>query len=370
MYSRSDHALPDVTVPNPPSDTVSSLNYSPTSDILVACSWDGSVYIYAPSTPGSLENMVLKTSFPNTNSSPVLCSCFSNDGVVLFTGSADGVVRAIDMSSGSFSEIGAHETAVSAMAYTVSNYLVTGGWDKKVKFWDTKQQPMLIKEETLNERVYAIDSKGESVVACLAKNEIVTFNAYNFARVLTPTADSYGSGSFMENKYGMSSSVGMRYGGSSQDSKYVTKLAWQIRSVSCSNDGVIVLLGSLDSKIDMIAVKQVKSADVSNFYTFRSHKTEAALYPINKVLFHPVYQNSFLTCGGDGMYNLWNRESRKRKKTGGPGAGNPITAAAFDKTGRYLAYAVGYDWSKGYIPQINIPVEIKIALISESDHQS
>jgi len=32
-----------------------------------------------------------------------------------------------------------------------------------------------------------------------------------------------------------------------------------------------------------------------------------------------------------------------------------------------MAYAVGYDWSKGYMPEIDVPVEIRIVPIQETD---
>ncbi|OAG32594.1 mRNA export factor [Nematocida displodere] len=367
MYAR-EPSIPDTIVPQPPTDTVSSLLYSPNSDILAACSWDGSVYIYAPRNPSSHESMSLKTSIPNMNASPILCSCFSNDGALLFTGSADGKIRVIDMTTGNPTEFIGHDSAVSCMAFTSTQLLVTGGWDKKLKFWNPQSMQAPVKEHLLEEKVHAMDAKGSVVVACLTRNLMAIFDAYTLEKKPPAATNTYGSSSFIGSKYGRSSTMGMGYGASSMN-KFATKLTWQIRSIACNSTGSFALLGAIDARADIIAIQNTDSHSQSDFYVFKCHKQDKELYPVNKVLIHPVYQTTMATFGGDGMYNLWRRPDRYRLKFGGPGNGQSITTAAFDTTGRYLAYATGYDWSKGYLPQISIPVEIRIVPISEKYHQ-
>lgn len=372
MFTTRESNLPEIVVPQPPADTVSSLLYSPATDgLLSACSWDGSVYLYATDGSGLQESLQLKTSIPNANSSPVLCSCFSPDGAMLFTGSADGNIRIIDMNTGGQVDFPGHEAGISCMAYTTSGYLVTGGWDKKVKFWNAKQYDSnpLVKEYTMDEKVYAMDSKDSVLVVCLGKNILVSFEVHNLTKLHLPSSASTVYNSYGQNKYGdRNSGVNSSYGSNTANSKYLTKLTWQIRTLACMYDGKCAALGGLDGRVDIVAVQETKEQSLQNFFVFKCHREEPLAYPINKLLYHPLYQNVILTCGGDGTYKLWNTHTRTKVKTGGPGGEKSITAAAFDSGGKHCAYSVGYDWSKGYLAQINVPVEIRIAPIPDQSH--
>jgi len=62
--------------------------------------------------------------------------------------------------------------------------------------------------------------------------------------------------------------------------------------------------------------------------------------------YHPVY-GTFVTGGSDGTMSVWDAVARARTKTFAS-AGGPITATAFNRDGKLLAYAVSYDWNKGY----------------------
>lgn len=45
--------------------------------------------------------------------------------------------------------------------------------------------------------------------------------------------------------------------------------------------------------------------------------------------------------------HTWDKDTKHRIKAFPPAEG-PISAAAFNRNGRTLAYAVSYDWSKGF----------------------
>jgi mRNA export factor len=57
------------------------------------------------------------------------------------------------------------------------------------------------------------------------------------------------------------------------------------------------------------------------------------------------------------MFNIWDMASKNRLKAS-PSVGGPITATAWNNNGSRWAYAVGYDWSKGYA--FNKGVENKV----------
>ncbi|KAI5133087.1 mRNA export factor [Nematocida ausubeli] len=367
MQGNKEVLLSDFLVQQPPTDSISSIKYSPVSDILTACSWDGSVYIYMPSNQNVHESMALKTSIPNPNGSPILCSCFSSDGMYLFTGSADGAVRVIDMGTGNLTTLGRHSLGVSAMVFTCARTLVTGSWDKTVKVWDINNPQAQPKELLMEDKVYAMDSK-MNTIAILLSNTIVSYDAYTLEKVQVPTNSAY------QNKLRPSTPMG--YGTIQTATKYQLKSQWQLRSISCSNDGQDAIVGTTGSKAEIVAVRPGNSLSTM-YYSFRCKQTttDRNAYPINSVHYHPAFPMTLLTAGTDGVVMLWNRQAKCRVAIGGPGASSVssvidkcITATAFNNTGRYLAVAVGYDWSQGFKSQISTPVEIRILMIPEEIH--
>lgn len=71
------------------------------------------------------------------------------------------------------------------------------------------------------------------------------------------------------------------------------------------------------------------------------------VYAVNAVAFSPAHKDLLVTGGSDGTLNIWDVVKRARMRNF-PKAAGPVTAASFTRDGMALAYAVGYDWSKGY----------------------
>jgi mRNA export factor len=53
-----------------------------------------------------------------------------------------------------------------------------------------------------------------------------------------------------------------------------------------------------------------------------------------------------VTAGADGSFSIWDKDRRSRYKEVKTGP-TPITATLWNPQGDLLAYAKGYDWSKG-----------------------
>ena len=70
------------------------------------------------------------------------------------------------------------------------------------------------------------------------------------------------------------------------------------------------------------------------------------VYSVNAISFHPVH-GTFCTAGSDGTFHFWDKDAKHRLK-GYPVVGGAISATAFSRQGDIFAYAVSYDWSKGY----------------------
>lgn len=86
-------------------------------------------------------------------------------------------------------------------------------------------------------------------------------------------------------------------------------------------------------------------------FSFKCHRDPPAnnitnVYSVNDISVHPVH-GTFSTAGSDGTFHFWDKDAKHRLK-GYPTVGGTISSTAFNKTGNIFAYAVSYDWSKGY----------------------
>ena len=56
---------------------------------------------------------------------------------------------------------------------------------------------------------------------------------------------------------------------------------------------------------------------------------------------------TFVTAGSDGAFNFWDKDSKQRLKAMLKST-QPIPCSAYNKDGTIYAYAISYDWSRGY----------------------
>ncbi|KAB5570831.1 WD40-repeat-containing domain protein [Coniochaeta sp. 2T2.1] len=91
------------------------------------------------------------------------------------------------------------------------------------------------------------------------------------------------------------------------------------------------------------------------------------IYSVNAVAVHPTVKGCVATAGSDGSYRFWNAELSTHNRSYSD-VGSPITACAFDCTGLWFAYAVGYDWAKGcYHNEASIPTRLVLHRVSKDD---
>lgn len=108
-----------------------------------------------------------------------------------------------------------HQAAVRCLRFApTSNLVVTGSWDRTIACWDTRS-PTPAGGFNLDERVYAMDVKGDACVAISASNSIHVFD--------------------------------MRAG--AQVSKLPSPLQYQLRCVSIFQDVSGFCIGSIDGRV-------------------------------------------------------------------------------------------------------------------------
>ncbi|RLV96592.1 Nucleoporin GLE2 [Spathaspora sp. JA1] len=319
--------LNDITINNPPTDTITDLSFSPQQDLLTISSWDKKVRIYEiDSNSGNNQGKAMID-----HDAPVFSSRFSPDGTKVVTGGGDGQVKLYDLTSGTTQQIGQHENVVKSVRFvecgpTNTPVVVSGSWDKTLRYWDMRS-PNPVTTIQLPERVYCMDSSQKLLVVASADRHISVVDLNNPQQIFK---------------------------------SYQSPLKWQTRTVSCYPQANGFAIGSIEGRC---AIQYINEPEQKKFgFSFKCHRksgttsttttrttsssSESQAYSVNAISFHPVY-GTFSTGGSDGTFCFWDKDAKQRLKSF-PNLPGAITATAFNKTGNIFAYAVSYDWSMGY----------------------
>ncbi|KAF4339776.1 poly(A)+ RNA export [Fusarium beomiforme] len=318
----------DVALSDPPTDTISDLSFSPAPngpDFLAISSWDNKVRIYEIAANGQSQGR-----HAYEHSQPVLNCDFSKDGTKVASAGADKNVKVCDLASQQDIVIGTHDQPVRTCRFFLSEgnpMVVSGSWDKTIKYWDLRQQGPAATVQC-QERVYTMDVRDNLCVVGTADryiNVIDLKNPTKFYKTLQ------------------------------------SPLKWQTRVVSCFTDSAGFAIGSIEGRC---AIQYVEDKDSSSNFSFKCHRDPPAnsvtnVYAVNDISFHPVH-GTFSTAGSDGTFHFWDKDAKHRLK-GYPNVGGSITATTFNKNGSIFAYAVGYDWAKGYQHNTqNYPIKVML----------
>lgn len=244
------------------------------------------------------------------------------DGQKVFGASADKSARMLDLASNSTTatQVAAHDQPIRAVqAFTAggNTMLATGGWDKMVKYWDLRQQQPVAQIEC-RDRVYSMDRQQDMLVIGTAERWIHVVN------LTQPTAFH----------------------------KVIqSPLKWQTRVVTIFNPNPTgFAIGSIEGRC---AIQYVDDKDASNNFSFKCHRQQSPtdrnmsnVFAVNAISFHPEH-GTFSTAGSDGTFHFWDKDAKHRLK-GYPEVGGTISSTDFNRSGNIFAYAVSYDWSKGY----------------------
>jgi mRNA export factor len=150
MVSKPDPTfyLVDDSIP----DTISSLKWSPNSNMLAASSWDGKVYLW--DIKPNYYNTLSPQPMMNTDLvDPVLQISWYHDGSIIFAGCIDGSVKYWDLPQNKIVNLGQLQNAAAQVHWCETmNLLFILSWDKKITVVDCKQ-PNSVCTKTLNYKV-------------------------------------------------------------------------------------------------------------------------------------------------------------------------------------------------------------------------
>ncbi|CAO3667879.1 unnamed protein product [Rhizopus microsporus] len=296
---------PDFEVVSPPTDSISSLAFSPQADILAAASWDSAVRLYEVQPTG---NTVPKASY--NHEGPVLCVDWSKDGTAVVSGGTDKAARMYNIVTGQSTQVAAHDEPIKAVKFLdgQANILATGSWDKTIKYWDTRS-PTPVGTVQLPERLYSMDTKNGLLVAATADRHVLVFNLSNPTTIYKKT---------------------------------ISPLKWQSRAVSCFIDGKGYAIGSIEGRL---GIQYIDEAESAKNFSFKCHRDETKnVYSVNSIAFHPV-SGTFATTGADGTVTFWDKDSKQRLSSL-PRQNNTIACGAYNRNGTIFAYGISYDWTK------------------------
>lgn len=295
-----------------PDDTISEISFHPNMPLIAVSSWDKTIRFY------SIENGLLQKLVVNTDE-PLLCLSFDKTGSSLFAGSVNGKVFKYDLNCNKTINLPLHESGVKGIRF-YNNLLITGSWDKTIKFHDI-QSGSLTNTIDLDNKLYCMDLKSDLLAYAISGNRLCSMNMTNFYK-----------------------------------KNHVSRLTWQIRSISCSNDNNSFAIGGIEGRVECINV----NASYKN-YAFKAHRSGNSAYSVNVVSVHPFKDSLVATGGSDGQICINDKENKIRLY--GENVTYPVTAGCFNQNGTYLAYGIGEDWSKG-LPETKIPTELRIMDVS------
>jgi mRNA export factor len=305
-----------IDLQNPPADTVSEMAFSPLHNLMATSSWDSSIRIYDPTNPYSASNNTV-----TNTAKPLLTCCFSTEvPSQAFAGAADGSLHMLDLQTSQLSSFQAHNEGVKAVRF-YQNMLVSGSWDKTVKFWDIRTGKPVFSLD-LPGKVYAMDLESNMLALSLSDNNVVTYNLTDI----------------------------------NQKKMHTSKLNWMVRSLACSSDNETFALGGIEGKCEIININSPVKRMV-----FRCHRIDNRVYSVNSVSFFPNNANILATAGGDGSLLFFDSQSRLKVYT--HKENDAITCAKFTPNGAFYAYATGHDWSTGYTSTYK-PVNLKVVQVS------
>jgi mRNA export factor len=205
-------------------------------------------------------------------------------------------------------QIGAHTAAVKSVGFLkATNLIVSGGFDKKLNFWDTRS-PNPVGSFDLPERCYDIDVKDNLMVVATAERHVLIYDVSGQPR---------------------------------EHMRKVSPLKYQTRCVSCFPDMSGFAIGSIEGRV---GIQYNSKANESKNFSFKCHRQNQDAYSVNALAFHPA--GIFATVGSDGVVTFWDKDNKQKLK-GFPSIGNTIPCASFNAQGNLFAYAKSYDWSQG-----------------------
>ena len=335
-----DHLIPVLI-----DDTIQTLKFFPSKDInyIASGGWDSKLRLFEvnyqtsfQSSSSDLVNISSEQKETCKHNSPILSLSWKGTSGALFTGCIDGSINYVDCQKNIFTKLGEHQYGCKEVLYLENQeLLISGGWDGALKLWDLRSQNP-VKTYQFYNKIYSMSYAKNLFVVSMSENAMAYFDL-----------DKLRQGSF------------------EPELIYSSHIKSHIKKVLVLNQGNCYLEGSSEGRIAVKYISLYSKPSIvgndnygiqsSKDFAFKCHRHVKKIgndnivyvYPINDMSVNPEY-GSVVSVGGDGSYSIWDIDNKSKvhdrenceDKT-------PLTATDINKDGKLLAYASGYDWSKG-----------------------
>ncbi|WPH04499.1 putative nuclear pore complex subunit [Acrodontium crateriforme] len=322
-----------------PSDSISSLAFSPSGTKLVVASWDSSITIYTRSseseTPFALESTY-------ETRAPVLDVCLGKDDNSLYCVGLDGDVR--DMSQavtgGEERVLSSHSKESNKVVYSKNhNLILSTSWDGSMHAHNVDNGAFI--RIQLPAKPFALAVTAERVVVAMAERKVSVYDLGGISALISRSASSDPNQAF--------TSVPVWQ-------ERESSLKFMTRAIACMPNNKGFAVSSIEGRV---GVEWFDPEAQKDMYAFKCHRqtTKARLqgqdteeeidvvYPVNALAFHPVH-GTFATGGGDGVVALWDANTKRRVRQY-PKLGASVAAVDFSNDGKFLAIAVSPGFEDG-----------------------
>lgn len=339
----------DVEVAPSCMDKINTLAFHPHKPILLASSWNNLALLYNVTRPlASLRQSGKKnksgrvrvTACPCNgfdHGAPVLCTAFKKeDPDKFYTGGIGrNEVKLWDAARPDtcVRTMGRHAAGVKACAVLTDGRLVTGSYDGKLHFWDSREDTKNTVENSAGGKVYSIDSVANDIIAAgqsVAHLDLRDLNRSLRIRRLEQALSS--------KKVAFVNSVAcFKVPPTARFGKHPPATGMGF-ALACENGRVAIRYMS----------EWFSKKGLHNGYTFKvKHKADKQYHAVNQIALSP--SGRLATVGANGRYYFWDHYARIKALVSEK-CENSLTCCAWwgNQGNSVLAYAVGYDGSRGF----------------------
>lgn len=190
------------------------------------------------------------------------------------------------------------------------NAVVTGSWDKTVRFWDTREKSCVGKYEQNNGKVYSLSVVDEKLVVATSDRKVLIWDLRNMGNYIARRESS---------------------------------LKYQTRCIRVFPNKEGYVMSSIEGRVAVEYFDNDPEIQKKKF-AFKCHRVKEnnveLIYPVNAISFHNVY-STFATGGSDGFVSIWDGFNKKRLCQFHH-YDTSIAALAFSSDGSTLAIGCSY----------------------------
>ncbi|OQO00201.1 hypothetical protein B0A48_13988 [Cryoendolithus antarcticus] len=340
----------DYALDEPPSDAISAVQFSTSSQRLAVASWDRTISIYVREDENESSRFKLLERVQCR--APVLDLAWGADDNTLFFVGLDHDVRKVDLGAEDLTQavLSYHEQPSNKISYSHGLGLVLStGWDSILHVHSTAiSEGRSLLRVRLPGKPFALALTPERAVIAMAERKVSVYDLRALKMLTEQTADT-----------GMSSDADIGEVEIHDITPWQTResnLKFMTRAVATMPDGTGFATSSIEGRV---AVEWFDAEKAANTYAFKCHRqtsTQTAedgteqevdvVYPVNALAFNQPH-GTFATGGGDGVLAFWDAQTKRRVKQY-PKIGASVAALDFSGDGKHLAIGVSPGFEDGH----------------------